>query len=101
MGLPLDQIKFANAVRVGRSEETLFSSPATFRNHGTQIEMVAVKMPIENSFGETVTQPLIKLTDRMTGAVCYTSLMNAIYFQADFETAPFKTETTKRKTAKI
>lgn len=75
----LDQIKLANSVKLGRSEEIMFHASQDYRGHGTHIELVAMKMPVENGTGE-YTQPLVKLTDKVSGQVTYTSLMNAIYF---------------------
>lgn len=75
----LDQIKLANSVKLGRSEEIMFHDSSDYRGHGTHIELVAMKMPVENGTGE-YTQPLVKLIDKATGATTYTSLMNAIYF---------------------
>lgn len=97
MSVKLEQIKLANAVKVGRHEELLFISKPSFRNHGTEIELVAVKMPVENSPGEFIKQPLVKLTDRQSGETSYTSLMNAIYFKAEFETCA-KPEVKRKKT---
>ena len=81
----LEQIKLANAVKIGRGENVLFQDKGNFRDHGTRIEMVAVKMPIENAPGEYVTQPLVKLTDKQSHEVTYTSLMNTIYFQGELD----------------
>lgn len=83
MNIKLDQIKLANAVKLGRSEDVLFRAQKDFRGHGTKVELVAVKMPVENARNEWITQPLVKLTDNQTGEVTYTSLMNALYFKAD------------------
>lgn len=75
----LDQIKLANSVKLGRSEEIMFHANQDYRGHGTEIELVAMKMPVENGTGEYI-QPLVKLTDKVSKQVTYTSLMNAIYF---------------------
>lgn len=99
MTIELEQIKLANAVKIGRGEDVLFRKANDFRGHGTIIEMVAVKMPVENSPGEFITQPLVKLTDKQTKEVTYTSLMNAIYFKGDLK--PEVKATAKKKAATI
>lgn len=95
----LDQIKFANAVKLGRNEDLLFRSQQDFRGHGTDIELVAVKMAVENAPGEYITQPLVKLTDPLTNESTYTSLANAIYFKAK-DLGSTRTFETKAKRAK-
>lgn len=84
MQIKLDQIKLANPVKVGRNEEVVFSGRNNFRSHGSTVELVAVKMPVENSSkGECWIQPLVKITDNQTKEVTYTSLMNTIYFKGE------------------
>ena len=76
----LEQIKLANSVKLGRSEEIMFHASQDYRGHGTDLELVAMQMPVANSPGDHYIQPLVKLTDKMSKQVTYTSLMNAIYF---------------------
>lgn len=79
----LDQIKLANSIKNGRNENILFNDSANFRDHGHHIELVAVKMPVVNSPGDYLTQALVKITDKQSKEITYTSLANAIYFRAD------------------
>lgn len=81
MRVELDQIKLANAVKLGRNEDLVYQSKQDFRGHGTQIELVALKVPIANAPGEFVTQTVVKLTDKMSKESTYTNLMNCIYFK--------------------
>lgn len=77
----LDQIMLANAVKLGRNHDLLHRAENDYRGHGTLIELVALKIPVENDPGKFVTQTVVKLTDKVSGETSYTSLMNATYFK--------------------
>ena len=77
----LDQIMLANAVKLGRNHDLLHRADNDFRGHGTEINLVALKIPVENDPGKYVTQTVVKLQDKATGEISYTSLMNATYFK--------------------
>lgn len=77
----LEQIMLANAVKLGRNHDLLHRAENDYRGHGTEINLIALKIPVENDPGKFVTQTLVKLVDKATGETTYTSLMNATYFK--------------------
>ena len=97
MRIKLDQIKLANPIKVNRNEDLVFRDEGgRLRDHGAYIDLVAVKIPVENAPGEFVTQPLVKITDKQSRVVTYTSLMNTIYFKGDIASEPMTQAKPKR-----
>ena len=79
--MKLSQIKLANALKLGRVEEIVFSDSPALRSHGTEIELVSWDIPAASKAHSNTCQVMVKLTDKQTKEISYTSLMNVIYFK--------------------
>lgn len=76
--MKIKTIRLGNSVKCGSREDYLFNEQQA------KAEFFAVKMPVVNGTpGESAYQPVVKLTDKKSGRVVYTSLMNTIYWEMD------------------